>query len=200
MARVVRDILNLVMPDGFGSRAFMNWLSSANFSRASVKSNPFHRAQSFFFYLPHLLHKFFPWSAIMLGLATADLPRAAGTFARHSAKCHPERLAVLWSIAGSSDVDNSLEKSRRIFPVIPPLVCWSLPKRAFLEWRKTACAKFSMGNRDIGARGSLQRRLCGEPSCQCYAIIAMRYRSSAAEYAKKRPGINWRLRSGRIDR
>src|SRR5207244_4358840 len=32
-----------------------------------------HRAQSFFFYLPHLLHKFLPWSVLMIGLAIVDL-------------------------------------------------------------------------------------------------------------------------------
>src|SRR3989440_3729069 len=32
-----------------------------------------HRAQSFFFYIPHLLQKFFPWSALIIGLAVVDL-------------------------------------------------------------------------------------------------------------------------------
>ena len=32
-----------------------------------------HRSQSFFFYLPHLLHKFFPWSAVLIALAIVDL-------------------------------------------------------------------------------------------------------------------------------
>lgn len=32
-----------------------------------------HRPQPFFFYLPHLLHKFFPWSIFMIALAFVDL-------------------------------------------------------------------------------------------------------------------------------
>src|SRR5947209_2917369 len=32
-----------------------------------------HRSQSVFFYLPHLLHKFFPWSAVIIVLATLEL-------------------------------------------------------------------------------------------------------------------------------
>src|SRR5216684_9200710 len=81
-----------------------------------------HRAQSFFFYLPHLLHKFFPWTAVMLGLAIADLRarrwniRAAvremssGTF-----------WLICWSIGGL--ILMSLIPSKRvdrIFPVILP--------------------------------------------------------------------------------
>src|SRR5207248_6778591 len=36
-----------------------------------------HSSKSVFFYLPHLLHKFFPWSAVLIGLAIVDL-RARG--------------------------------------------------------------------------------------------------------------------------
>jgi 4-amino-4-deoxy-L-arabinose transferase-like glycosyltransferase len=32
-------------------------------------SDEVHRAQPFYFYLPHLLHRFAPWSLLMIGLA-----------------------------------------------------------------------------------------------------------------------------------
>lgn len=82
-----------------------------------------HRTQSFLFYLPHLLHKFFPWSALMLGLAIVDL-RARGWKIRAAFReMSPVTLwLICWSIGGlllmsiipSKRVD-------RIFPIIPPL-------------------------------------------------------------------------------
>ena len=32
-----------------------------------------HRPQPLYFYLPHLLHKFAPWSVLMIGIAVFDL-------------------------------------------------------------------------------------------------------------------------------
>jgi 4-amino-4-deoxy-L-arabinose transferase-like glycosyltransferase len=82
-----------------------------------------HRAQSFFFYLPHLLHKFFPWSAVLIGLAIVDL-RARGWKVR--AVFHEMSPATFWLICWSIGglVLMSLIPSKRvdrIFPVIPPL-------------------------------------------------------------------------------
>jgi 4-amino-4-deoxy-L-arabinose transferase-like glycosyltransferase len=82
-----------------------------------------HRAQPFFFYLPHLLHKFFPWSALMIGVAIVDL-RARGWNVRMAFKeMSPATLwLICWSIGGL--VLMSLIPSKRvdrIFPVIPPL-------------------------------------------------------------------------------
>src|SRR4029077_10830840 len=68
-----------------------------------------HRAQSFFFYLPHLLHKFFPWSAVLVGLAIADLrARKLDRLKRPSLengsateKISPETFwLICWSIGG----------------------------------------------------------------------------------------------------
>src|SRR6266705_2905933 len=104
-----------------------------------------HRAQSFFFYLPHLLHKFFPWSAIMLGLAIADLRarrwniRAAfreissGTF---WLICWSIGGLILMSIIPSKRVD-------RIFPVIPPLCLLVATQAAgFLNGEKQRARNF----------------------------------------------------------
>jgi 4-amino-4-deoxy-L-arabinose transferase-like glycosyltransferase len=82
-----------------------------------------HRAQPFFFYLPHLLHKLFPWSALMIGVAIVDL-RAQGWNVRMAFKeMSPATLwLICWSIGGL--VLMSLIPSKRvdrIFPVIPPL-------------------------------------------------------------------------------
>src|SRR5438874_271308 len=82
-----------------------------------------HRAQSFFFYLPHLLHKFFPWSAIMLGLAIADLrARRWNIRAAFREMSSGTYWLVCWSIGGL--ILMSIIPSKRvdrIFPVIPPL-------------------------------------------------------------------------------
>src|SRR6266581_880285 len=68
-----------------------------------------HRAQSFFFYLPHLLHKIFPWSAVLIGLAIIDLrARKLDGFkpsslqgGSESKKITPETLwLICWSIGG----------------------------------------------------------------------------------------------------
>jgi 4-amino-4-deoxy-L-arabinose transferase-like glycosyltransferase len=82
-----------------------------------------HRAQSFFFYLPHLLHKFFPWSALVIGLAVVDLRARRWSFRAAFREMSPETLwLICWSIGGL--ILMSLIPSKRvdrIFPVIPPL-------------------------------------------------------------------------------
>jgi 4-amino-4-deoxy-L-arabinose transferase-like glycosyltransferase len=82
-----------------------------------------HRAQSFFFYLPHLLHKFFPWSALMIGLLIIDLRARRWNVRAAFKEMSPATLwLICWSIGGL--VLMSLIPSKRvdrIFPVIPPL-------------------------------------------------------------------------------
>ncbi|HEY6070562.1 MAG TPA: glycosyltransferase family 39 protein, partial [Chthoniobacterales bacterium] len=82
-----------------------------------------HRSQSFFFYIPHLLHKFFPWSALLIGLAVVDFRARRWSFRNAFREISPETLwLICWSIGGlllmsiipSKRVD-------RIFPIIPPL-------------------------------------------------------------------------------
>jgi hypothetical protein len=82
-----------------------------------------HRPQPFFFYFPHLFHKFAPWSVLMIAIAISDLRsrdwRLRGVFREMA----PEAFWLLcWSIGGL--VMMSLIPSKRvdrIFPVIPPL-------------------------------------------------------------------------------
>src|SRR5437667_2768311 len=104
-----------------------------------------HRAQSFFFYLPHLLHKFFPWSAIMLGLAIADLrARRWNIRAAFREMSSGTFWLICWSIGGL--ILMSIIPSKRvdrIFPVIPPL-CLSVATQAagFLNGDKQRARNF----------------------------------------------------------
>jgi len=82
-----------------------------------------HRPQPLLFYLPHLLHKFAPWSVLMIGIAGVGFRsrnwRLRGLFCEMS----PETFWLLcWSIGGL--IVMSLIPSKRvdrIFPIIPPL-------------------------------------------------------------------------------
>jgi 4-amino-4-deoxy-L-arabinose transferase-like glycosyltransferase len=82
-----------------------------------------HRPQPFFFYFPHLLHKFAPWSVLMLAIAIFDLRSRDWGFRSVFREMSPETLWLLcWSIGGL--IVMSLIPSKRvdrIFPVIPPL-------------------------------------------------------------------------------
>jgi 4-amino-4-deoxy-L-arabinose transferase-like glycosyltransferase len=82
-----------------------------------------HRPQPFFFYFPHLLHKFAPWSVLMIGIAIFDLRSRDWRFRPAFREMSPEVLWLLcWSIGGL--IAMSLIPSKRvdrIFPVIPPL-------------------------------------------------------------------------------
>jgi 4-amino-4-deoxy-L-arabinose transferase-like glycosyltransferase len=79
-----------------------------------------HRPQPLLFYLPHLLHKFAPWSVLMIAFAIVDLRSRNWRLFR---EISPETFWLLcWSIGGL--IAMSLIPSKRvdrIFPVIPPL-------------------------------------------------------------------------------
>src|SRR6267143_5835867 len=104
-----------------------------------------HRSQSSFFYLPHLLHKLFPWSAVLIVLAIVDL-RARGWNLRAAFKeMSPATLwLICWSIGGL--ILMSLIPSKRvdrIFPVIPPLCLLVAVQAAhFLKDEKQRVRKF----------------------------------------------------------
>jgi hypothetical protein len=76
-----------------------------------------------FFYLPHLLHKFLPWSAVLVGLALVDLRSRRWSLRAAFKEMSPETLWLIsWSVGGI--ILMSLIPSKRvdrIFPVIPPL-------------------------------------------------------------------------------
>ncbi len=82
-----------------------------------------HRPQPFLFYLPHLLHKFAPWSVLMIGIAALDLRSRNWRLRSLFREMSPETFWLLcWSTGGL--IVMSLIPSKRvdrIFPVIPPL-------------------------------------------------------------------------------
>jgi 4-amino-4-deoxy-L-arabinose transferase-like glycosyltransferase len=82
-----------------------------------------HRPQPLLFYLPHLLHKFAPWSVLMFGIALFDLRSRNWRLRFVFREMSPETFWLLcWTIGGL--IVMSLIPSKRvdrIFPVIPPL-------------------------------------------------------------------------------
>ncbi len=87
-------------------------------------SETVHRPQPFYFYLPHLLHRFAPWSVLMLALAVVGWRSAerSGISERWRALAPEVAWLVVWSLGGLLVM--SLIPSKRvdrIFPIIPPL-------------------------------------------------------------------------------
>jgi 4-amino-4-deoxy-L-arabinose transferase-like glycosyltransferase len=82
-----------------------------------------HRPQPLLFYLPHLLHKFAPWSVLMIGIAAIGLQSSNWRLRSVFCEMSPETFWLLcWSVGGL--IVMSLIPSKRvdrIFPVIPPL-------------------------------------------------------------------------------
>ena len=82
-----------------------------------------HRSQPIYFYLPHLLHKFLPWSALIIAVAVLDLRSRGWKIRAAFREISPETFWLLcWSLGGLLAM--SLIPSKRvdrIFPVLPPL-------------------------------------------------------------------------------
>jgi 4-amino-4-deoxy-L-arabinose transferase-like glycosyltransferase len=104
-----------------------------------------HRPQPLLFYLPHLLHKFAPWSVLMIGSAAVGLRSQNWRLRSVFREMSPETFWLLcWSVGGL--IVMSLIPSKRvdrIFPVIPPL-CLLLASQAALarvyRWSAIALA------------------------------------------------------------
>ena len=82
-----------------------------------------HRPQPLLFYLPHLLHKFAPWSVLMVAIALLDFRSRNWRFRSVFCEMSPQTFWLLcWSIGGLI-VMSFIPSKRvdRIFPVIPPL-------------------------------------------------------------------------------
>ena len=82
-----------------------------------------HRPQPLYFYLPHLLHKFAPWSLLMIGVAVFGLVSRRWRIGAAFREMSPETFWLLcWSLGGL--IAMSLIPSKRvdrIFPIVPPL-------------------------------------------------------------------------------
>jgi 4-amino-4-deoxy-L-arabinose transferase-like glycosyltransferase len=84
-------------------------------------SDEVHRAQPFYFYLPHLLHRFAPWSLLLIGLAF--VARRKDDDGPTESRLSPETFwLVAWSLGGLM-VMSFVPSKRidRIFPIVPPL-------------------------------------------------------------------------------
>jgi 4-amino-4-deoxy-L-arabinose transferase-like glycosyltransferase len=82
-----------------------------------------HRPQPLYFYFPHLIHKFTPWSILLIAIAIFDLASRRRNIGAAFRKMLPGASWLLcWSLGGL--IVMSLIPSKRvdrIFPVIPPL-------------------------------------------------------------------------------
>jgi hypothetical protein len=82
-----------------------------------------HRPQPLYFYLPHLLHKFAPWSILLIAIASFDLASRRWRIGTAFREMSPDTFWLLcWALGGL--IVMSLIPSKRvdrIFPVIPPL-------------------------------------------------------------------------------
>ena len=82
-----------------------------------------HRPQPLYFYLPHLLHKFAPWSILLIAIAIFDLASRRWRKGPAFREMSPDTFwLICWSLGGL--IVMSLIPSKRvdrIFPVIPPL-------------------------------------------------------------------------------
>jgi 4-amino-4-deoxy-L-arabinose transferase-like glycosyltransferase len=115
-----------------------------------------HRPQPLYFYLPHLLHKFSPWSVLMIALAVADLHSRKWQLRSVFREMSPETFWLLcWSMGGL--IVMSLIPSKRvdrIFPIVPPL-CLLLA--AQIANRFAACSHGSVSRSsasfDVGPTG-----------------------------------------------
>jgi len=82
-----------------------------------------HRPQPFYFYLPHLLHKFAPWSILGIALLVLKWSAAKTRVAEWWRNTSPEMVWLFFWSAGGFIVMSLIPSKRvdRIFPVIPPL-------------------------------------------------------------------------------
>jgi 4-amino-4-deoxy-L-arabinose transferase-like glycosyltransferase len=101
-----------------------------------------HRPQPLYFYLPHLLHKFAPWSLLMVAIALAELHSQKWRLRSALRDMSPETFWLLcWSLGGL--IVMSLIPSKRvdrIFPVVPPF-CLLLAAQI---GRRVACSHGSV--------------------------------------------------------
>ena len=77
-------------------------------------SEAVHRAQPIYFYLPHLLHRFAPWSLLLIGFALVAW--------RARERLSPETFwLIAWSLGGLLVLSFVPSKRiDRIFPIVPP--------------------------------------------------------------------------------
>lgn len=109
-----------------------------------------HRPQPLYFYLPHLLHKFAPWSVLIIVIGLTALHAQKWRLRSMLKQMSPDTFWLLcWSLGGL--IVMTLIPSKRvdrIFPVIPPL-CLLLA--AQVSGGNVALARQSNSDRGVGA-------------------------------------------------
>src|SRR5438094_7105557 len=131
-----------------------------------------HRPQPLYFYLPHLLHKFAPWSVLIIGIAFVDLHSRKWRLRSAFREMSPEIFWLLcWSVGGL--ILMSLIPSKRvdrIFPIIAPL-CLLLAAQIA---RLVACSHGSVSRSstrdDVGLTG--HRPVATENATRIYRWVA----------------------------
>jgi 4-amino-4-deoxy-L-arabinose transferase-like glycosyltransferase len=119
-----------------------------------------HRPQPLYFYFPHLIHKFAPWSILLMAIAVFDLALRRWKIGTAFREMSPDTFWLLcWSLGGLLVM--SLIPSKRvdrIFPIIPPL-CLLLAAQ--------------IGNRAACSHGSVSRRSLSKVTNEEFGIIAL---------------------------
>lgn len=109
-----------------------------------------HRPQPLYFYLPHVLHKFAPWSVLIIGIALVDLHSRKWRLRSVIRDMSPDTFWLFcWSVGGL--ILMSLIPSKRvdrIFPIIPPL-CLLLAAQIA---KRNACSHGSACHAGAGRR------------------------------------------------
>jgi 4-amino-4-deoxy-L-arabinose transferase-like glycosyltransferase len=101
----------------FGSRLVVAREFASRFGEAM------HRPQPIYFYFPHLLHKFAPWSVFMIALAITSVRSEPKGLRAALRKISPDMFwLIVWSLGGLF-VLSIIPSKRvdRIFPIVPPL-------------------------------------------------------------------------------
>jgi len=142
-----------------------------------------HRPQPLYFYLPHMLHKFAPWSVLIIGIALVDLHSRKWRLRSVIRDMSPETFWLLcWSMGGL--ILMSLIPSKRvdrIFPIIPPLCLLLAAQIARLVVCSHGSVNRSSTSDDVGLTGHPPSQGCGEAGRPVATENAMRiYRWAAA--------------------
>ncbi len=107
-----------------------------------------HRPQPLYFYLPHLLHKFAPWSVLIIAIAILDLRSRRWQIKAVFREMSPETFWLICWILGGLLVMSLIPSKRvdRIFPIIPPL-CLLLAAQG---GRRVSCSHGSVSRASTG--------------------------------------------------
>jgi 4-amino-4-deoxy-L-arabinose transferase-like glycosyltransferase len=135
-----------------------------------------HRSQPLYFYLPHLLHKFAPWSIPLIAIAIFGLASRRWRLGAAFREMSPETFwLVCWSLGGL--IVMSLIPSKRvdrIFPVIAPLCLLLAAQIARRNSCSHGCVSRPLTNVDSDLTG--HRRVSTENWATCvsyWTLVAL---------------------------